>query len=67
MNILGQLPATFNVKGMGSFNCTIANEGVNHQIAVKVNAVDEDVQVQNARPPKKTNPCNSLSYTDFYI
>ena len=53
MNILGQLPTTFNVDGMGSLDSTIANEGVIHQIAVKVDAVDEDVQVRNARPPKK--------------
>ena len=53
MNILGQLPTTFNVDGMGCLDCTVANEGVIHQIVVKVDAVDEDVQVRNARPPKK--------------
>ena len=53
MNILGQLPSTLNVDGMGSLDCTISNEGVVHQVPVKVNAVDEDVLVRNARPPKK--------------
>jgi len=68
VNFLGQLPSTFNVDGMGNLDSTIANEGVVHQVPVKVDAVDEDVQVRNARPPKKkTNPCNSMSYTDFYI
>ncbi len=67
MNILGQLPTTFYIDGMDCLDSSIANEGVIHQIVVKVNAGDEDVQVRNVRPPKKTNPCNSLSYTDFYI
>ena len=53
MNILGQLPTTFNVDGMGSLDSTIANEGVVHQVPIKVDAGDEDVQVRNARPPKK--------------
>jgi len=53
MNILGQLPSTFNVDGMGCLDCTVANERVIHQFFVKFNAVDEDVQVRNARPPKK--------------
>lgn len=46
MNILGQLPTTFNVDGMGSLDCTISNEGVIHQVFVKVDSVDEDVQVR---------------------
>ena len=49
VNILGQLPTTFNVNGMSSLDCTIANEGVIHEISVKVDAVDEDVKVRNAR------------------
>ena len=49
VNILGQLPSTFNVDGMGSLDCTIANKRVVHQVPVKVDAVDEDVQVRNAR------------------
>jgi len=53
MNIFGQLPTTFNVDGMGSLDSTIANEGVVHQVPIKVDAGDEDVQVRNARPPKK--------------
>jgi hypothetical protein len=48
MNILGQLPATFNIDGMGSLDGTIANEGVVHQVPVKVDAVDEDVKMRNA-------------------
>ena len=49
VNILGQLPSTFNVDGVGSLDSTIANEGVIHEIPIKVNAVDEDVKVRNAR------------------
>jgi hypothetical protein len=49
MNNLGQLPATFNVDGIGSLDYTIANEGVVHQVPVKVNAIDENVKVRNAR------------------
>src|SRR5574344_2072866 len=32
VNILGQLPSTVNIDGMGSLDCTIANEGVIHQV-----------------------------------
>ena len=48
VNILGQLPSTFNVNGVGSPDCTVTNERVIHQIAIKVNAVDEDMKVRNA-------------------
>lgn len=48
VNILGQLPSTFNIDGVGSFNCFFPDEGVIHQIPIKVDAVDEDVKVRNA-------------------
>ena len=48
VNILGQLPTSFNVDGMGSLDCTIANEGVIHQVPVKVNAVDENMKMRDA-------------------
>ena len=49
VNIFGQLLTSFNVYGIGSLDCTIANEGVIHQISIKVNAVDEYVKVRNTR------------------
>jgi hypothetical protein len=33
---------------VGSLHCTVTDEGVIHQIAVKVNAVDQDVKVRDA-------------------
>ena len=48
VNILGQLPSTFNVDGMGSLDCTIANEGVIHKIPVKVDAVNENMKMRDA-------------------
>lgn len=48
VNILGQLPTSFNVDGMGSIDCTIANEGVIHQVPVKVDAVDENMKMRDA-------------------
>ena len=41
-------PSTFNVNVVGSLDCTITDEGVIHQITIKVNAVDEDVKVRDA-------------------
>ena len=49
VNILGQLPSTFNVNVVGSLDSTVTDEGVIHQIPIKVNAVDEDVKVRDAR------------------
>ena len=49
VNILGLLPSTFNVNVVGSLDCAITDEGVIHEIAVKVNAVDEDVKMRDAR------------------
>ena len=48
VNIFGQLPPTFNVDGVGSLDSTIANEGVIHQVPVKVNAVDENMKMRDA-------------------
>ena len=49
VNIFGQFPSTFNVDGMGSLDSTIADEGVIHEISVKVDAVDEDMKMRDAR------------------
>ena len=48
VNILGQLPSTFNVDGMGSLDSTIPDEGVIHKIPVKVDAVNENMKMRDA-------------------
>ena len=64
VNILGQLPSSFNVDGMGSLDCTIANEGVIHQVPIEVDAVDEDMKMRNARLRIKVKTGENLCCPD---
>ena len=47
--ILGQLPAFSHVDGVGSLHAILTNETVINQIAIKVNAIDQNMKVWNAR------------------